>query len=111
MNKAPRQSFRIITALPVAVLVLAMIFFIGPSVIHAANRATTSAATIQSQRAEYRRLAVGESGLSGADKAASQNARYKLLLWFHARGLNIDEGDEDHPLWHPWTELLGYWRS
>lgn len=111
MNEAPRKPFRIITALAVAVLALAMAFFIGPSVIHAACRATTSAATIQSQRAEYRRLDEGESGLSDPDKAASQNARYKLFLWFHARGLNIDEGDEDHPLWHPWTEILGYWRN
>ena len=111
MNEVPRKPCRIITALAVAVLAPATVFFIGPSVIHAAYRATTSAATMQSQRAEYRRLDEGESVLSGADKAASQNARYKLFLWFHARGLDIDEGDEDHPLWHPWTELFGYWRS
>jgi hypothetical protein len=111
MNEAPIKPFRIITALAVAVLALAMVFFIGPSVIHEAYRATTSAATIESRRAEYRRLDEGESVLSGADKAASQNARYKLFLWFHARGLNIDEGDEDYPLWHPWTELFVYWRG
>lgn len=111
MNEVLRKPFRIITALVLGVLALAMVFFIGPSVIHECYRATTSAATIQSQRAEYRRLDEGESGLSGADKSASQNARSKLFLWFHARGLDIDEGDEDHPLWQSWTELFGYWRS
>jgi hypothetical protein len=111
MNEVPRKPFRIITALALAVFAPAMVFFIGPSVIHAAYRATTSAATMQSQRAEYRRLDEGESGPSGADKATSQNVRSKLFLWFHARGLDIDEGDEDHPLWQSWTELFGYWRS
>ena len=111
MNEALKKPLRIITVLAVALLALSLAFFIGPSAIHAAYRATTSAATIQSQRAEYRRLDKAEGGLSGADKAASQNARYKLFLWFHAHGLNIDEGHDDHSLWHPWTELLSYWRS
>lgn len=106
-----KKAFRIVTALIVTVLALAIVFFVGPSMIHAAYRATTSAAMIQSQRTEYRRLDESESGLSDPDKAASQNARYKLFLWFHARGLNIDEGDEDDPMWHPWTELFNYWRS
>lgn len=66
---------------------------------------------IQSQRAEYRRLEEVESVLSGSDRAASEKARYKLFLWFRARGLNIDEGHEEHPLWHPWTELFDYWWS
>jgi hypothetical protein len=48
-------------------------------------------------------------GLPVADRAASESAREKLFLWFHARGLSIDEGDEDQPLWHPWSELFQYW--
>ena len=111
MNESSRKPFRIITALIVTVLALAIVFFIGPSIIHAAYHATTSAATIQSQRAEYHRLDEAESGLSDTDKAINQNARHTLFLWFHARGLNIDEGDEDYPFWHPWAELLSYWRS
>lgn len=111
MNEAPRKSFRIITVVAKVVLALAIVFFIGPSAIHTAYRATTPAATIQSRRADYQRLAEAELGLSGIDLTTSQRARYKLSLWFHARGLNIDEDDEDHPLWHPWTELLSYWRN
>lgn len=111
MNEALRRLFPIITVLAMALFGLSMVFFIGPSAIHAAYRATTSAATIQNQRAEYRRLDEAELGLFGADKTANQNVRYKLFLWFHARGLNIDEGDGDLPIWHPWTELFRYWRS
>ena len=111
MNVVLRKPFRIITVLAVALLALSIAFFMGPSAIHAAYRAATSAATIQNQRAEYRRLDEAESGLSGAAKAASQNARYNLFLWFHARGLNIDEGDDNYPLWHPWTEFFAHWRN
>ena len=37
--------------------------------------------------------------------------RHELFLWFHARGLNIDEDDEERSIWHPWKELVEYWRS
>lgn len=59
---------------------------------------------------EYAKLANEESSLSSVAQEASIKKRYALFLWFHARGLNIDEDDEEHSVWHPWKELMEYWR-
>lgn len=91
------------------VLVLAVLA--GPSAIHACYRRTTSAAVIASNRAAYQRLANDELGLPGEARQASVRRRMKLYAWFHARGLNIDEDDEPRSVWHPWHELVEYWRQ
>ena len=85
------------------------LFLFGPQIIHAAYRMNTPDAVIQKQRIEYSHLEDSELQLTGQGRIASQKARHKLFLWFHARGCSIDEGDREVPLWHPWKELIQYW--
>ena len=65
---------------------------------------------MQNQRSEYSRLENSELRLTGAAKIDAQKTKYKLYLWFHARGFPIDEGDEPVSLWQPWIDLINYWR-
>jgi hypothetical protein len=66
---------------------------------------------MQNQRTEYSRLENSELLLTGTDKINAEKTRYKLFLWFYARGFPIDESDEPPPLWQPWIELMDYWRG
>ena len=105
------QHRKILFSLATLVLLFG-IFIFGPPLIHAAYRATTPGAVIESQRVEYSRLANSELQLSGTAKAASQKRRYKLYMWFHARGFSIDEGDDEYPMvLRCWSDLIAYWRG
>ncbi len=50
-----------------------------------------------------------ESELTDAARNASERTRYKLYLWFHARGFSIDKGHEAASLWQSWSDLIDYW--
>ena len=86
----------------------------GADSIHLFYRLMTPEAVILSNRSNYETLANGERGLSSEAQEASTRRRHELYLWFHARGLNIDEGDDHESLWqsfkHPWLELMEYWK-
>ena len=71
----------------------------------------TPEAVIAAKRLDYDELADEESSLPPVAQEASIKKRHALFLWFHARGLNIDEGDEEHSIWHPWNELMEYWKA
>jgi hypothetical protein len=106
--KSPlRKRLRLVFAL----LLVFIAFLLGPWLIHAGYRAATPGALVQSQRAEYARLANGESELTDAARKANERTRYKLYLWFYARGFSIDEGHGLAPLWQSWRDLIDYWRD
>ncbi len=42
---------------------------------------------------------------------ASIKKRQALHLWFHARGLDIDEDHKAQSIWQPWKELMEYWKK
>lgn len=89
---------------------LLLVIFLGPTCIHLFYLLMTPDEVIAAKRLDYDELVEKESRLSPVAQEASIKKRYALFLWFHARGLDIDEGDEAHSLWHPWTELMEYWK-
>lgn len=95
-------------------LALLLLISGGPDCIHLFYRLTTPQTVVLSNRSHYETLANGESGLSAETQEISIRKRHELSLWFHARGLNIDEGDDHESLWqsikHPWRELMEYWK-
>lgn len=91
-------------------LVLLAVIFGGPHGIHLFYWLMTPKAVIADKRLDYETLAAAESRLSPVAQEASIKKRQALFLWFHARGLNIDEGDEERSIWHPWQELMEYWK-
>lgn len=95
-------------------LALLLLISGGPTCIHLFYRLTTPQTVVLSNRSHYETLANGESGLSAETQETSIRKRYELSLWFHARGLNIDEGDDHESLWksikQPWLELMEYWK-
>ncbi|MBB5033823.1 hypothetical protein [Prosthecobacter vanneervenii] len=95
-------------------LALLLLIFWGPHCIQLFYYFTTPPAVISSHRQEYQRLANEESDLATEARMASIRQRSALYLWFHARGLNIDEGDDHESQWEsikrPWQELIQYWR-
>ena len=94
-----------------ALLVFSAIFVFAPLLIHAVYRSVTPDALIQGRRAEYARMASEELVLAGTAKQSSEKARYQLYLWFHARGLSIDEGHAGGVFWQRWCDLINYWRD
>jgi hypothetical protein len=90
---------------------LVAVFIFAPLAIHAVYRLSTPDSVIQSRRFEYSRLADTELKLTGAAKTSSAKTRYSLYLWFHARGLPIDEGHDADVLWQRWSDLINYWRD
>lgn len=92
-------------------LLLLVVIFFGPHCIHLFYHLMTPDAVIATKRLDYAELAAEEGRLSPKSQEASIKKRHALFLWFHARGLNIDEGDEAQSIWHPWNELMEYWKS
>jgi hypothetical protein len=86
-------------------------FVLGPELIHLIYRVFTPDSVMLEKRSQYSWMAETESTLSGAKKIQIQKDRYKLFLWFHARGFPIDEGDESLPFWQPWKDLIDHWRG
>ncbi len=92
----------------VFVLFLLMVI-LGPGAIHVYYRAGTSETEILAERREYSRL-TNLSLVTEGDEAKDLWRRlYKLRLWFRVRGLSIDEGDGDKPIWGPWREMIAFW--
>ena len=82
--------------------------------IHLAYRVTTPTSTKQIQTERYDYLANAEAfdkSLSEEQRVRMQNERLRLFYWFHARGWNIDEGDEDSSWLQSWYELIRHWTS
>ncbi|MCB1275313.1 hypothetical protein [Prosthecobacter sp.] len=81
----------------------------GPGALHTIYRYVTPDAEIEAMREEYEELADSERTLDPEERPASIRRRLHLHLWFHVRGLNIDEDDAEHSMWHPWGEFIDYW--
>jgi hypothetical protein len=91
-----------------------LIFLFAPSLIRKVYAFTTPKSILAEQRKTYSRLEQEESELTGFQKIEIQKHRYKLYLWFNARGFPIDEGDgcdNRIHLWKPWKDLIAYWRG
>ena len=91
-----------------------VIFLFGPLVIRHIYASATTKSIMDEQRKEYSRLEQEEDDLTGLKKIKMQKDRYKLYLWFNARGFPIDEGDgcdNKIHLWEPWQNLIDYWRD
>lgn len=92
-------------------LVLLGVILGGPHGIHLFYHLTTPESVIASRRLDYETLADEESSLSPVAQNASIRKRHALLLWFHVRGLSIDEDAEAQAIANPWKELLDYWKQ
>jgi hypothetical protein len=87
------------------------VFRFGPDLVHAFYQSMTPDSVMQNQRTEYSRLDNSELKLTADARTDVEKKKYKLFLWFHARGFPIDEGDTPTPIWQPWTELIEYWEG
>jgi hypothetical protein len=97
--------------LVVGVLLVALM---GPSLIHLGYRAVTPSAVRRAQTDRYHFLAnteVSDKSLSEEQRESLRQERMRLFYWFHARGWNIDEDDEDRSWLHPWRELIQHWST
>lgn len=95
--------------LPLAVVVA---YWLLPPLIHRGYRLTTSPAEEQAQRALYHQLANAELSLTDPHEIeTSQRRRIQIYHWIHARGWNIDEGDEERLFGEEWIKLFRHWRG
>jgi hypothetical protein len=92
------------------VIGLVLVILFGPNCIHLFYWVQTPETVILSNRFDYNILEGEESRLDPKAQEVSIKKRFALFLWFHARGLDIDEGDEARSIWHPWNELMDYWK-
>lgn len=94
--------------------IIVLIALAGPSLIHLAYRVITPLSDKQAQTERYHRLANAEAfdtSLSDTQRMRMRQERLSLFYWFHARGWNIDEGDEDRSWLQPWRELIHHWTN
>jgi hypothetical protein len=94
--------------------IIMLIALAGPSLIHFAYRVTTPLSDKQAQTERYHRLANAEAfdtSLSDTQRTSMREERLSLFYWFHARGWNIDEDDEDRSWLQPWRELIQHWAN
>jgi hypothetical protein len=94
--------------------IIGLIALTGPSLIHFAYRVATPLATKQAQTERYQDLAKAEAfdrSLSEEQRMRMREERLKLFYWFHSRGWNIDEDDEDRSWLQPWRELIQHWTN
>ena len=109
MTRWPRSPLKRCVTIAMGIVFVA---FMGPSVIHFGYRAVTSTTDRHAQTERYHFLAtaeVSDKSLSEDQRENLRQERMRLFFWFHARGWNIDEGDEDRSWLHPWRELLQHW--
>ncbi len=109
MKQWPKSPLQRCVNVVVGILLVA---FMGPSLIHLGYRAVTSTSDRHTQTERYHFLAnteVSDKSLSEDQRESLRQERMRLFFWFHARGWNIDEGDEDRSWLHPWSELIQHW--
>ncbi len=95
-------------------VIIGLIALVGPSLIHLVYRVATPLSTKEVQTERYHYLANAEAfdeSLSDKQRMRMQEERLKLFYWFHSRGWNIDEGDEERSWLQPWRELIRHWTS
>ena len=106
-------KFTIVRCLWIGAILL-LVALAGPSLIHLAYRVTTPLSDKLSQTERYHRLANSEAfdtSLSDAQRMRMREERLSLFNWFHARGWNIDEDDENRSWLQPWRELIQHWTT
>ena len=81
--------------------IIGLMSFGGPSLIHFGYRVATPLSVKQAKTDRYHYLA----------NAGNSLERMELFYWFHARGWDIDEGDEESSWLTPWKELMLHWRG
>ena len=111
---SPRNQWK--SRLLMLLVLAAVAFFAGPPAIHFGYRSRTSETEQESNRQRYRQLAAQEAGKSTSSTGRLELAqeRLDLLLWFHVRGLDIDEGGDAAFLAkkvREWKELFAYWKA
>lgn len=82
--------------------------------IHLVYRVATPLSLKQIQTDRYNDLANAEAfdqAPSVEQRTNMREERLKLYYWFHSRGWNIDEGDEETSWLRPWDELIRHWAS
>lgn len=104
-----KKPLRILIGL---VLLTFLGFFLGPPLIHLGYRSVTGPDEKEQNSRAYFQKAADERSLTDAAKIQeSQRARLRLYDWFHARGWEIDEGDEELRWNHSWAQLFRYWKG
>ena len=95
-----------------AIVLIGLLALGGPSLIHLVYRVVTPASTRPAQAVRYQSLAdaeVSDQSLSQDQLTKMRHDRLELFYWFHSRGWDIDEGDEEQSWLDPWRELIRYW--
>jgi hypothetical protein len=108
------KPFKRVLIVVIPILLLGAGFLWGPDVIHAYYLAQTPPSLIKAQKDNYFRLNNQESGLRGQALAKNFNQKERIVLWLSARGVADFDGegsDTPPPIWQPWADLIGYWRS
>lgn len=86
-------------------LLMTMILYnVGPRIIHSSNQERTPSVVIESNKDLYYELA--DEVMEGAADAEKKKEQVdSLYLWFHVRGINMDDGDEAVGIMNKWRML------
>ena len=92
--------------------VLIIGFFIGPPLFHLGYRAITTADQKDRKKKAYFELSEAELYITEKGKIqGSRNERIRIYYWFHSRGWDLDEGDEESRFAESWRKLFRYWNE
>lgn len=91
-------------------LLLLIGFFWGPDLIHFYYSSRTLEIEIIENRDNYNNLALKNKGILKRDSKKDYQTMDSLYLWFHVRGLAIDEDHNAKSVLEQWGELLEYWK-
>lgn len=101
----------IIKHLTTSVIAVMAFVFIGPMIIHLGYSLSTNKDEKDEKKELYHELANSESKQPFEERKDSIEKRRSLYLWFHARGWKIDEGHEEHAIYHEWDLLIQHWQN
>ncbi|MBR11390.1 MAG: hypothetical protein CMP48_27405 [Rickettsiales bacterium] len=89
------------------VFLLIFMYFITPNLIHNYYLSSTSTETIERNKRLYNEITLSISHGEGSFDDL-RRSRDSVYLWFHVRGLQIDEDHSGLTKQEEWEELLKY---
>ena len=96
------------------ILALVIVFFgylFLPTLIHKLYKLNTNDNDILKNRDLYNSIAIDINANKNSNNTKKKNSLDSLYLWFHIRGLAIDEDHTPKSTSEDWNEILQYWNE
>lgn len=85
----------------IVILICVLGFYFIPSIVHEIYHSKTTDEEIVSNRELY----------NSSSQELNKDELDSLYLWFHVRGLPIDEGHKGVSKAEQWKEIISYWKQ